>query len=83
MRSARRRWLLNAMTDTTSPNVQLVAGAYAALSRGDIDAVVDDWEQHYNALAYRLVTGGTLMQKVLRDATAASVCRRRPTGCRR
>jgi dienelactone hydrolase len=31
----------------------------------------DDWEQHYNAFAVRLVTGGTLMQKVLRDAMAA------------
>ncbi len=31
----------------------------------------DDWDQHYNALAYRLVTGETLMQKVLRDAMLA------------
>src|SRR5918994_2311079 len=31
----------------------------------------DDWEQHYNGLAFRLVTGGTLMQKVLRDAMVA------------
>jgi dienelactone hydrolase len=28
----------------------------------------DDWEQHYNELAYRLVSGKTLMQKVLEDA---------------
>ncbi|HEV2808952.1 MAG TPA: dienelactone hydrolase family protein, partial [Acidimicrobiales bacterium] len=31
----------------------------------------DDWEQHYNALAYRLVAGDTLMRKVLEDAMAA------------
>lgn len=31
----------------------------------------DDWAQHYNALVYRLVTGGTLMQKVLHDAMTA------------
>jgi dienelactone hydrolase len=31
----------------------------------------DDWDQHYNALAYRLVTGDTLMRKVLEDAMAA------------
>src|SRR6266511_3627720 len=29
------------------------------------DVREDDWEQHYNALAHRLVTGGTLMRKVL------------------
>ena len=33
--------MLNAMTDTTSPNVQLVTAVYAAFSRGDIDAVVE------------------------------------------
>ena len=31
----------------------------------------NDWEQHYNALAYRLVLGDTLMKKVLEDAMAA------------
>ena len=31
----------------------------------------DDWEQHYNALGYRLVAGDTLMRKVLEDAMAA------------
>lgn len=31
----------------------------------------DDWGQHYNALTYRLVTGDTLMRKVLQDAMAA------------
>lgn len=31
----------------------------------------DDWEQHYNALAYRLVAGDTLMRKVIEDAMAA------------
>ncbi len=31
----------------------------------------DDWDQHYNALAYRLVAGDTLMRKVLEDAIAA------------
>ena len=31
----------------------------------------DDWEQHYNALAYRLVAGDTLMRKVIKDAMAA------------
>jgi dienelactone hydrolase len=31
----------------------------------------DDWEQHYNALSHRLVSGGTLMEKVLEDAMVA------------
>jgi dienelactone hydrolase len=31
----------------------------------------DDWDQHYNALAYRLVAGDTLMRKVLEDGLAA------------
>lgn len=31
----------------------------------------DDWDQHYNALAYRLVAGDTLMRKVLEDGIAA------------
>lgn len=31
----------------------------------------DDWDQHYNALAYRLVAGDTLMRKVIEDAMAA------------
>ncbi len=31
----------------------------------------DDWDQHYNALACRLVAGDTLMRKVLEDAMAA------------
>lgn len=31
----------------------------------------DDWAQHYNALAFRLVTGESLMQKVLHDAMVA------------
>jgi dienelactone hydrolase len=31
----------------------------------------DDWDQHYNALTYRLVAGDTLMRKVLQDAMAA------------
>ena len=31
----------------------------------------DDWGQHYNALAYRLVAGDTLMRKVIEDAMAA------------
>lgn len=31
----------------------------------------EDWGQHYNALAYRLVAGGTLMRKVLGDAMTA------------
>ncbi|NUS72292.1 MAG: hypothetical protein HOQ05_02690 [Corynebacteriales bacterium] len=31
----------------------------------------DDWLQHYNELVYRLVTGDTLMRKVLSDACAA------------
>jgi dienelactone hydrolase len=31
----------------------------------------DDWQQHYNALAYRLVAGDTLMRKVINDAMAA------------
>jgi len=31
----------------------------------------DDWDQHYNMLAFRLVTGRTLMQKVLHDAMVA------------
>ncbi len=31
----------------------------------------DDWDQHYNALAYRLLAGDTLMRKVLNDAMAA------------
>jgi dienelactone hydrolase len=31
----------------------------------------DDWDQHYNSLAYRLVTGDTLMRKVLEDGMAA------------
>jgi dienelactone hydrolase len=31
----------------------------------------DDWDQHSNALAYRLVTADTLMRKVLEDAMAA------------
>lgn len=35
------------------------------------DARKDDWEQHYNAFAYRLVMGATLMQKVLHDAMVA------------
>lgn len=39
----------------------------------------DDWDQHYNALAYRLVTGDTLMRKVIEDAMAAvSVLVERP-----
>lgn len=43
------------------------------------DVREDDWEQHYNALAHRLVTGGTLMQKVLHDAmTAVSAVLDRP-----
>jgi uncharacterized protein len=33
--------MLGAMTDTTSPNVQLVKAAYAAFGRGDINAVVE------------------------------------------
>ena len=35
------------------------------------DARADDWDQHYNALAYRLVAGDTLMRKVIVDAMAA------------
>lgn len=35
------------------------------------DARNDDWEQHYNALTYRLVSGDTLMRKVLDDAMTA------------
>jgi dienelactone hydrolase len=31
----------------------------------------NDWDQHYNALTYRLVAGDTLMRKVLEDAMAA------------
>ena len=31
----------------------------------------DDWDQHYNALAHRLVAGDTLMRKVLVDAMSA------------
>ncbi len=31
----------------------------------------DDWDQHYNAMASRLVAGDTLMRKVLVDAMAA------------
>jgi dienelactone hydrolase len=31
----------------------------------------DDWLQHYNALAHRLVVGETLMRKVLEDAMVA------------
>ncbi len=31
----------------------------------------DDWLQHYNEMAYRLVRGDTLMRKVLEDAEAA------------
>jgi dienelactone hydrolase len=31
----------------------------------------DDWDQHYNELAYRLVVGETLMHKVLQDAMVA------------
>jgi dienelactone hydrolase len=31
----------------------------------------DDWDQHYNALTYRLVVGDTLMRKVIEDAMAA------------
>jgi len=31
----------------------------------------DDWAQHYNEMAYRLVRGDTLMRKVLEDAEAA------------
>lgn len=31
----------------------------------------DDWLQHYNAMAYRLVDGDTLMRKVLDDAQRA------------
>jgi dienelactone hydrolase len=31
----------------------------------------DDWDQHYNAMAYRLVLGETLMQKVLADSSLA------------
>lgn len=38
---------------------------------GGIDPRDDDWEQHYNAMAYRLVRGETLMQKVLADAAVA------------
>lgn len=39
----------------------------------------DDWDQHYNALAYRPVTGDTLMRKVIEDAMAAvSVLVERP-----
>lgn len=38
---------------------------------GGTDPHDDDWDQHYNALAYRLVLGETLMQKVLADATLA------------
>lgn len=39
----------------------------------------DDWDQHYNALAYRLVTGDTLMRKVIEDAmTAVSALVARP-----
>jgi|SRR5918996_154023 dienelactone hydrolase len=35
------------------------------------DPCDDDWDQHYNALAYRLVAGDTLMRKVIEDAMAA------------
>jgi dienelactone hydrolase len=31
----------------------------------------NDWDQHYNALTYRLVAGDTLMRKILEDAMAA------------
>jgi dienelactone hydrolase len=31
----------------------------------------DDWDQHYNAMSYRLVAGDTLMRKVLEDSRAA------------
>jgi dienelactone hydrolase len=31
----------------------------------------DDWDQHYNELAYRLVVGETVMHKVLQDAMVA------------
>jgi dienelactone hydrolase len=31
----------------------------------------DDWEQHYNAMTYRLVAGDMLMRKVLDDSAAA------------
>ncbi|MBN2621924.1 MAG: dienelactone hydrolase family protein [Acidimicrobiales bacterium] len=36
-----------------------------------VDPRDDDWDQHYNAMAYRLVVGDTLMRKVLEDSTAA------------
>ncbi len=36
-----------------------------------VDPRDDDWDQHYNALAYRLVSGDTLMRKVLEDGMAA------------
>jgi dienelactone hydrolase len=43
------------------------------------DVREDDREQHYNALANRLVSGATLMQKVLQDAmTAVSAVLGRP-----
>jgi dienelactone hydrolase len=35
------------------------------------DPRADDWDQHYNAMAYRLVGGETLMARVLEDAMAA------------
>jgi dienelactone hydrolase len=35
------------------------------------DPRADDWDQHYNAMAYRLVGGETLMATVLEDAMAA------------
>jgi len=31
----------------------------------------DDWDQHYNAMTHRLVTGDMLMRKVLDDSSAA------------
>lgn len=39
--------------------------------RAGTDPRDDDWDQHYNALAHRLVTGDTLMRKVLDDAVTA------------
>lgn len=36
-----------------------------------IDPHPDDWLQHYNEMAYRLVRGDTLMRRVLRDAADA------------
>lgn len=31
----------------------------------------DDWDQHYNEVAYRLIAGDTLMRKILEDGMAA------------